>query len=131
MWRTFVSSDGSRIAERGYFLLNRFDAPLQSDEILLLLENLVVEFFDGFVLHGRKGFELDDSFFHGCRIANPSGKGSGFMGFSACIGCGKQVDRLCLEERLVLLDDKGKGKMDPWISCCRELLKYMFFLRSL
>jgi hypothetical protein len=81
MGRPFIPDDGFRVAELGHFLLDRLDAPLQLPDILLLPEDLFVELADGFVLHGRKGFEFNDAFFHGGRIANLAGKESGFMGF--------------------------------------------------
>ena len=80
MWRPLVPGDRVWVAEFSYFLLDDLDVPLQPGDILLLAEKLFVELADGFVLHGRKGFELDDAFLHDGRIANLQRKGERFRG---------------------------------------------------
>lgn len=80
MGRPLVSRDGFRVAELSHLLFDGFDSALQPGDILLLPEKLFVKLTDGFVLQRRKGFELDDAFLHGGRIANLPGKGERFHG---------------------------------------------------
>ena len=80
MGRTSFFRDRFRAAELSYFLLEGLDAPLQPGDVLLLPEKLLIKLVYGFVLQGRKGFELDDAFLHDGRIADRPGKSERFHG---------------------------------------------------
>ena len=76
-----VPGDLAGLVEVGNFFFQGIEAALQPGDILLLPEKLFVELTDGFILHGCKGFELDDAFLHGDRLADPAGRGERLMGF--------------------------------------------------
>lgn len=81
MRRFLVAADLLGVFEVGHFLLDGQKAALQLEDFLLLPVELVAERGYGFVLQGRKAFELIDSFFHTPTVANRARKGSGLMGF--------------------------------------------------
>lgn len=80
MGRPLVSRHGFGVVKFSQLLLNGFDTPLQPGDILLLLEKLLIELSDGFILQGRQGFKMDDAFLHGGSIANLQGKRERFHG---------------------------------------------------
>lgn len=74
MGRSFVSGNLIRLGQLGNLFLQPFQPRPEFGHILLLAENLLIQLPDGFILHRREGFQLNDSFFHGlertkiCRI---------------------------------------------------------------
>ena len=81
MRRSFISGNRVGFAQFADFFFEQADALCKASNLLLLPENLCTELIYRVVLHCDQAFKLNDTLFHGGRIADPMRKGSGFDGF--------------------------------------------------
>lgn len=82
MRRFFVAGNLFVRLQNRQLLFDGFKTLLKAGDVLLLTVNFLVEVGDGFVLQRGKGFQLNNAFFHGGKVADYGRMGSGFAGFS-------------------------------------------------